>query len=191
MLPSSVSTRSPRRYGGLAQALHWATAILVLAAFIYGPGGPEDRVYLASRDAERHLHETLGFTVFVLSALRVLWRLVDRRPDPEPVARWMGRLAKAVQGGLYLLLFAVPLTAIVGAWLEGHPLAFLGGLEIASPFAASHDTGTTLAEIHGWLGDAILWLAGLHAAAALYHQALLKDGVLRSMLPRWLLRDRA
>ena len=178
----------PKRYGAVAQCLHWATALLVLVAFIYGPGGPEDRVYAASRDFDRHLHETLGGAVFLLTFARVAWRLFDRRPQPEPVARWMGIAAKALQGLLYLLLFAVPMTAIAGAWLEGHPLAYLGGLEIPSPIPPSHALGQTLAEIHGWLGDVILWLAGAHALAAIYHQLVLKDGVLRSMLPRWLMR---
>ena len=175
----------PQRYGGVAQAIHWATAILVLVAFIYGPGGPESRVYAAARDAERHLHETLGSCVFALALIRVLWRIVDRRPDPVPVARWMGLAAKAVQGLLYGLLFAVPATAIAGAWLEGHPLAWLGGIEIASPIGSSHDLGASLAWLHGWLGDAILWTAGLHALAAIYHRVVLRDGVLASMLPRW------
>ncbi|MGN6529940.1 MAG: cytochrome b [Burkholderiaceae bacterium] len=178
---------APQRYGGAAQLLHWATAVLVLAAFVYGPGGPEERVYAPSRDFDRHLHETLGSTVFVLAVVRVAWRLVARRPDPAPVNRWMGLAAAAVQGLLYVLLFAVPLTAITGAWLEGHPLAYLGGLQIAAPFAASHDAGAAVATIHGWLGDAILWVAGLHAVAALYHHFILRDGVLASMLPRWVL----
>jgi cytochrome b561 len=43
--------------------------------------------------------------------------------------------------------------------------------------------GATLAQLHGTLGDAIIWLAGLHAAAALYHHFFLKDRVLRAMLP--------
>ena len=125
--PPSLS-RTRQRYGRVAQALHWATAVLVLVAFVYGPGGPEARVYAPSRDFDRHLHETLGSTVLLLALVRVAWRLVDRRPDPVPVNRWMGLAARAVQGLLYLLLFAVPLTAISGAWLEGHPLAWLGGL---------------------------------------------------------------
>lgn len=33
-----------------------------------------------------------------------------------------------------------------------------------------------------------LWVAGFHAMAALFHQFILKDGVLASMLPAWLLR---
>jgi cytochrome b561 len=37
--------------------------------------------------------------------------------------------------------------------------------------------------VHGWLGDAVMWIAGLHAAAALYHHFVRRDGVLRSMLP--------
>ena len=175
------STRT--RYGGVAQLFHWATAMLVLIAFIYGPGGPEDRVYALARDPERRLHETLGLCVIALVVLRVLWRLIDQRPAAPPMARWMHQSSRVVQGLLYLLMFAVPLTAIAGAWLGGHPLTVLGGVDIPSWVRESHDVGVTLAELHGWLGDAILWLAGLHAAAAIYHHLFLRDAVLVSMLP--------
>jgi len=174
---------SRTRYGGVAQLFHWATAILVLMAFIYGPGGSEDRVYALARDPERRLHETLGLCVIALVVLRVLWRLLDQQPAAPPMARWMHLSSRAVQGLLYLLLFAVPLTAIAGAWLGGHPLTVLGGVDIPPWVGESHDVGVTLAELHGWLGDAILWLAGLHAAAAIYHHLFLRDAVLVSMLP--------
>jgi len=177
---------SPTRYGSLEQAFHWLTAILVLIAFIYGPGGSEQRVYSPQRDADRHQHETLGLLVFTLTLLRLLWRTVDKRPDPPEVPRWMGWAAKAVQALLFVLLLALPVTAATGAWLEGHPLTLLGGRTIASPLATRHEIGATLAELHGWLGDIILWLAGAHALAALYHHVMLRDGVLVSMLPGWL-----
>jgi cytochrome b561 len=174
------------RYGGVAQALHWATAILVLVAFIYGPGGSEQRVYSAARDWDRQLHETLGMCVLTLVVLRSAWRLFDDRPDPPAVSRWMGLAASIAQALLYVLMFAVPLTAIAGAWLEGHPLTLLGGLQVQPMVAEAHDTGKLIAEIHTWLGDTILWLAGFHALAGIYHHFILRDGVLRSMLPRWL-----
>ncbi|MEX3946040.1 cytochrome b, partial [Paraburkholderia sp. BR10937] len=44
---------------------------------------------------------------------------------------------------------------------------------------------------HKWLGDTIMWLAGFHAFAALYHHVVLKDDVLITMLPRWLPARRA
>ncbi len=180
------SAASPTRYGGIEQVFHWLTAILVLVAFVYGPGGSEQHVYSPARDADRHLHETLGLLVFALTPLRLCWRTVDKRPDPPAVPRWMGWLAKAVQVLLYLVLLALPITAATGAWLEGHPLTLLGGTSIPSPLATRHDIGASLAELHGWLGDIVLWLAGAHALAALYHHFFLSDGVLVSMLPRWL-----
>ncbi|HEX7641849.1 MAG TPA: cytochrome b [Burkholderiaceae bacterium] len=182
--------RSPdiSRYGLVAQSLHWITAALVLAAFTLGPGGSEEHVYAATRDGDRRLHETLGIMVFFISAVRLAWAAVDRRPDPALAHPWMDSASRIVQGGLYLLLFAVPLTAITGAWLENHPLTLVGGFNIIAPFAADHALGAMIAEAHGWLGDAILWLAGLHAAAAVYHHWMLGDRVLVSMLPDWLER---
>lgn len=180
-----MTDHSPKRFGAIAQSIHWLTAILVLAAFIYGPGGSEQRVYLPSRDFGRQVHETLGLCVFTLLFLRVIWRAFDQRPSTDDLPRWMEIAAKSLQGLLYLLLFAVPATAISGAWLEGHPLTLLGGVEIAPLLGLSHDLGSTISEIHTVLGDAILWLAGLHAAAAIYHHVVMKDGVLLSMLPRW------
>ena len=97
----------------------------------------------------------------------------------------MSIAAKCVQWVLYLLLFALPLTAIAGAWLEGHPLTLLAGVKVAPLLGLSHDVGAPIATIHTWLGDAILWLAGFHALAALYHHIVLEDGVLASMLPCW------
>ena len=183
---NDTETAAPRRYSGGAQTIHWVTAILVLIAFIFGPGGSELRVYSPARDFDRQLHETLGLTVFALVMLRVLWWRFESRPPAVPAARWMSLAAKAVQGLLYLLLFAVPVSAISGAWLEGHPLTLLGGVQIAPWLAKSHELGASIATLHTWLGDALLWLAGLHAAAALAHHFALRDEVLVAMLPRWL-----
>lgn len=179
-----MQSKTIKRHSAPTQALHWITALLVLVAFIYGPGGSELRVYSAARDFERQLHETLGVCVLALAVLRIVWRAFDERPEPAPVARWMRVAAGGVQAALYVLLFAVPLTAIGGAWLEGHALTLLGGVSLAAPLAESHALGARIAEVHTWLGDAILWLAGAHAAAALFHHFILKDSVLRSMIAR-------
>lgn len=179
--------QSNDRYGAVAQAFHWVTAVLVLVAFLYGPGGRETRVYADAMNFDRQLHETLGVAVFLLVIIRVLWRMFDRRPHPPQGPRWMELASKVVQALLYVLLFALPITAIAGAWLEGHPLTLLGDVHVGPYVPVAHDFGAGVANVHGWLGDAIMWLAGLHAAAAIFHHVLLRDGVLASMLPRWLL----
>ncbi len=179
-------TPGPVRYGALAQSFHWVTAVLVLVAFIYGPGGSETRVYSSAVDFDRQLHETLGLAVFVIAALRLLWRTLDAHPSFPANPRWMEGASKIVQGLLYVLMLALPVTAVTGAWLEGHPLTLLGGRHIGPALSPAHDVGAAIAAVHGWLGDAIMWLAGLHAVAAIFHHVVMRDGVLVSMMPQWL-----
>ena len=171
-------------YGPIAMAFHWPTAVLVVAAFVLGPGGSEERVYSATKDFDRELHEILGLTVFGLTLARLTWRAFASAPDLPPAPPWMNRVSRIVQALLYALLVATPVTAIAGAWLEGHALT-LGVLgTIPSPIAESHALGSEIAHIHTILGDTVLWLAGFHAAAALVHHFVLRDSVLLSMLPR-------
>jgi cytochrome b561 len=171
------------RYGAVVQILHWATAILVVIAFVYGPGGTEQRIYSLAKDFDRRVHETLGLAVLGIVVLRLAWRAFDVAPDDPPMPSWMSVASRLVHAALYALLLGIPLTAISGAWLEGHPLTLLGNVRIAPWLPETHALGSAVASVHTWLGDAILWVAGVHAAAALYHHFVLRDGVLRSMLP--------
>ena len=165
-------------------AFHWITAVLVVAAVVMGPGGSEQRVYAAAKDFERQVHEVLGLTVFGLTLLRLLWQVFATAPHLPSTPRWMHRASKIVQGLLYALLVVTPVSAIVGAWLEGHPLT-LGILGNVPPMIPeSHAAGQIVAKIHTILGDTIVWLAGFHAAAALFHHFVLRDEVLLSMLPQ-------
>jgi cytochrome b561 len=171
------------RYGAVAQAFHWLTAVLVIAAYTLSPGGAEERVYSAAGEFNRQAHETLGLVVGLLTLVRLVWRTLEATPDDPTMPVMMRYAAKIVHVALYVLLLAVPLTAVVGAWLEGHPVTLLVIGDIAPHLRLAHGVGQTFATIHTYLGDAIVWLAGLHAAAGLFHHFLLRDRVLRSMLP--------
>ena len=96
---------------------------------------------------------------------------------------WMELGARVGQWAIYALLVLVPVTAILGAWLEGHSLTVLAVGNIQPLLPQSRQLGPVLANIHGWLGDVLIWLAGLHAAAALYHHFWRRDTVLLSILP--------
>src|SRR5207302_10590372 len=103
-------------------AFHWLTAVLVLAAFVMSPGGSEQQVYSAAKDFDRQIHEVLGLTVLSLALLRLASRAFAPAPQLPSAPQWMNRISKVVQGLLYTLLVATPVTATAGAWLEGHPL---------------------------------------------------------------------
>ena len=171
------------RYGAVAQAFHWTTVVLVVAAYLLGEGGPESRVYSATRASDLAWHETLGILVFVVVLVRLVWRLIDRVPEEPPMPVWMSLASRLVHWVLYAMLVAVPLTAIVGAWYEGYPVTFLGIGQIGPWLALSHDFGRTITELHTTLGSFIVWVAGAHAAAALFHHFVMRDRVLLAMLP--------
>ncbi len=180
---SVLDRPSNHGYGTVAIAFHWATAILVLCAFIMGPGGSEQHVYSPARDFDRQIHEALGLTVFAMTLLRLTWRLLVSPPVLQSSPRWLVRLSRTVQAALYALLFITPATAVLGAWLEGHPLTLwlLGNVPPLIP--EFHALGRSIAEVHTILGDTVMWVAGFHAAAGLFHHFVLKDAVLLSMVP--------
>lgn len=132
-------------------------------------------------------HESLGILVFVLTILRLLWLFFRPAAPKVSMAMWMRVLAKLMHVALWALMLALPITAILTLGSEAHPLTLLGGLRIDKMPILSGSAIADLAdwgEVHQFLGDAIMWLAGLHAVAAIYHHVILKDGVLKAMLPR-------
>src|SRR3981081_3637996 len=109
------------RYSATAQVLHWLTALLVVVAYIVSVGGSETRVYLSVNDFSRGLHELFGMSVFALTLVRVCWRAIFSPPKSPDMPAWMELGARLGHWTIYALLVLVPLTAILGAWLEGHP----------------------------------------------------------------------
>ena len=182
---------SPDRthYDALSRAFHWITTIAVVVAFVLGPEhfgrSMRDGLDPATR-SDIVWHETLGVLVFVLTALRLLWVAVRPAAPRFTMAAWMQTASKLMHLALWLLMLVLPASAMLALASEGHPLTLLGGVRVnemtaiaASPLASLADWG----DVHGFLGDLILVLAGLHALAAIVHHVKLKDGVLKSMLP--------
>jgi len=178
------------RYDGLSQVLHWLTAIIVTVAFILGPGGFGRLMRQGVDPATRNdivWHESLGILVLVLTMLRLAWMALRPAAPQLQMARWMYLAAKLVRIALWVLLIALPVTALLALGSEGHPLTLLGGVRIdRMPFIAESRVAglADWGEVHQFLGDSIMWLAGLHAIAAILHHVVLKDGVLVAMLPR-------
>lgn len=190
MLNKYMNNPSATHYDAVSRAFHWITAIVVTIAFVLGPGGFGREMHQGLDPATRSdivWHETLGVLVFVLTALRLLWVAVRPAAPQFAMSGTMHLASRLAHLALWALLLILPATAILSLGSESHPLTLLGGIRVDhmplianSPLAKLADWG----DVHGLLGDAIIWLAGLHAVAAIYHHVALKDGVLRSMLPK-------
>ena len=182
---SEAAARPPVkiRYDGVTLFLHWSVALLILVAFAIAQGrglvprGPE-------RTALMDLHRSLGVLVLALVALRMVWRAVSPPPPmPADTAPLLLLAAKAGHLALYALMIAVPLAGVLMTQANGHSVSVFGLITLPALVGEDKAFGHTLEEAHELLGTAIIVLAGLHAAAALVHQHVLKDGTLSRMLP--------
>lgn len=174
----------PQRYTYTAMLFHWLIAVLVVAAFTLGlvmtdiPGLTPTKLRYFS------WHKWLGVTVLLLAALRVLWRLFHQSPEyPATMARWQQSAARGLHILLYVLIFAVPLSGYFYSLASGVPVVYLGLFELPVLIEANPGLKPVLKAVHYWLNMLLAGSVGVHVAAALKHQFVDRDGVLRRMLP--------
>lgn len=150
------------RYSTQQIVLHWAVVLLLVFQYLWNePMGTAFRTWM--REGQKSLsggalaHLLAGVAILLIA----LWRLALRRgapPAPHGTAP-LDRLAQAVHWLLYAMLIATPATGMI-AWIAG-----------------IRDVG----EIHEVLTTVLLALTGLHVVGALYHQFVLRDGLLNRM----------
>jgi len=167
-------TRNSARYSKSMIVIHWVTALAVLGAWLTSQSGR----HIAENPPL--LHFSLGLAVLVLVVPRLILRLAGGTPDVEPQSGWLGAAAKAGHAVLYLFLIALPLTGWYAASRLGVPVSFFG---LQLPAIADKVQGSPglIADLHENAGTVILYLAGLHALMAIWHQFVLRDGTLQRM----------
>ncbi|MDK4807832.1 MAG: cytochrome b [Novosphingobium aromaticivorans] len=176
-------TGSIIRYDAITILLHWVTALLVVTLF----GLAEFWGFLPRGTPLRHelqgLHISLGLVLAVVATLRVVWRLMFGRTLPEIESTLPYWAAKGVHYLLYILLGGQVVLGFVFRWAQGEAFTFFGLFAVPSAFAPDKALAQTIGEAHELVGWAIILLAGLHAAAALFHHYALRDSTLKRMLP--------
>lgn len=170
------------RYTTPAIVLHWLLALMILGALAFGmymtslPMSP-------SRLRLYNYHKWVGMTILALSALRLLWRLTHRPPAGVPMPAWQARLAHGVHVGMYLLFFAVPLVGWAYSSATGFQIVLYGVLPLPSWVPADRDLAEAIKPWHGRLAFTLAALVILHAAGALKHQFVDRDGLIGRMWP--------
>jgi cytochrome b561 len=166
-----------QRYSKVIIALHWATAVLILAAWLTSEGGRQ------IRQNPPLLHFALGLSVLVLIVPRLLSRLLGGAPRIEdPRGPLMNLAAKVGHAVLYLFMIGLPITGWYAASRMGIPISIFG-LSLPSIATAVQAPPGWVAELHEAAGTIILFLGGLHALIAVWHQFVLRDGTMQRMSP--------
>ena len=165
-------------FGLPARTFHWLTVLMLVGSFAvvwavgWLPAGPP-------RAQAVGLHRTIGLLVLLITVLRLLWRLVSRRPPRVGTLPWRWA-AVVVHAMLLASLLVVPLLGWAYTNARGHPL-LLWGIRLPSLIFKDEYFSRVAIEGHEFLAYTLLTLIGAHAAAALWHHVVLHDATLKRM----------
>ena len=149
-------------FGAVSRGFHWVIGIMMLCLVPIGlfmailPEGAPERADFVSA------HQSLGLTVLLLAAGRIIWLIVS--PPPAPLSlrgSWQHRAAHIVHIGLYAALLAFPLSGYLID--QGRSIDFYG---LAIPRPDWPAASTAALWVHAWALPAVFYASlGLHLAA--------------------------
>jgi len=167
------------RYNTTMVVLHWVLAIFILGAIFIGAVVLDE---MESDHPQKILllktHIIVGAGILLFTLLRLIVRF--RTPQPAPLEgnnKWMDKFSASVHYLLYLLTILTVLSGLTLAASADLPTVLLNHIG-----QLPKDYEDFLAhEAHDVFANLLLLTILLHAAAALYHQFILKDGLLSRM----------
>jgi cytochrome b561 len=171
-------------YPATSKLLHWLVAICVLttapvaiAMTRVGKGPTQDMLY--------NFHKSLGVLILVLMLLRLINRLAVGAPIADPgIVPWQKTVSSVVHTSLYVLLLAMPVVGYIANSAYGASTPFFGLFNLPMIVEKNDELATQLFAIHRWVGRLVILIVLVHVGAALYHYFVLRDDVLKRMLPR-------
>lgn len=168
-----------KRYNTTMVVLHWVLAIFILGAIFMGA------VILDEMESDHpqkilllKLHIIVGAGIMLFTLLRLVLRFTTQQPAPMVSNNGlMDKLATTVHYLLYLLTILTVIAGVVLAISADLPAVLLNHVgELPKDYEdfVAH-------EAHDLFANLLFFTILLHAAAALYHQFILKDGLLSRM----------
>ncbi len=182
---------APSDYTLTAKVLHWLIALVI---FVQLPLGWLMHDFVGIQKFQAYnFHKSLGITVLAVMILRLIWRLFHRPPKmPASMSALERGLAYLVHVLLYVSVVLMTLTGWAMISVSDKPSVLFQYTRFpllpwlnALPAEQKKSYLDLFHEAHEALGYVLLALIAIHAAGALRHAILLKDGVFSRMLIRF------
>jgi cytochrome b561 len=170
------------RWGSFAQFLHWLIVALIITQVVLALSAGQ--LHGMAKLAMLARHKSVGITILMLAVLRLVWRLTNPTPPlPATLKPYERFLAHFTHTALYVLIFVMPITGWIMTSARGFPASWFNLFQLPDLVAKNRSLYEAMKETHGALAWTLGAVATLHLLAALKHHFILKDTVLRRMLP--------
>jgi len=169
------------KYTPLAIGFHWLIAVgvaltVALALYLEGLDRGETKNLILS------VHKSVGLAILMLTWLRLIWRLTHRPPAlPANMSPLQRLAAHATHVCLYAITIAMPVTGYVSVAARGRETTFFNLFVVPSWVPLDRALSNLTETTHRYGQYAVYALVALHVGAALYHQFVKRDGLIRRM----------
>jgi len=148
------------RYNGVARALHWAMALLIILALVLGIGHdalPKDWAVIP-------IHKSIGLTVLALTLVRIVWRLANPAPRlTVAMPSWEKGAAHATHALFYIFMIVLPLSGWIMTSAGTRPLNWFFLFDVPKFAVGKEDAIVGLSrgahELLPWLWVALIILS--------------------------------
>lgn len=168
-----------RQYSKRTALIHWLVFLLVITALFLGHELDESK-NAAQKISLFPVHFLIGDLVLLLVLLRIYFRKKDGEPAPANANPLLNKIAAATHVLLNLSLIAVAVSGIATAVTSG----VIEAIKQGDPNLLPDFSKVDAKEFHELFIGIMLLLVAFHIVAALYHQFVVKDHLLRRIMVR-------
>jgi cytochrome b561 len=185
-------------YAQPARRFHWLVAALIFIQFpiawymiyrseempgVNDKGEAVKGVWDATTNFFFSSHKTLGLLIFLIVLMRLIYRLTNGAPRPDPsVPAAMTGMSHFVHWSIYVLLIALPIGGYIGISYGNYLDVF--GIHFPAVTAEDKKMSEQVLGLHELGAQLLFVFVGVHIGAALYHWFIRKDRVVERMLPK-------
>lgn len=173
---------TPRsQFTAFSRLLHWTMAAMVLTMLCIGVAMV---VSLAHYHVLVSIHRPLGIAILILVVVRFVNRLLNPPPPfPATMSRTERLGATASELAMYGLMFVLPLVGWGMLSAARYPIVLLGSLHLPFILPQNVRLYSFLRSAHTILAYVFFLTFIAHFAAILFHTLVVRDGILKRMVP--------
>ncbi|MEZ9539068.1 cytochrome b [Shewanella sp. 10N.286.51.B8] len=170
-------------YGLVSISLHWLSALTVIGLFGLGFWMVDLTYYSSWYKTAPDIHKSVGILLLLATLVRLVWGLGSAKPHAKSNHKaWEQTAAKWAHGMLYLLMLAIMATGFLISTADGRGIWVFDWFEVPSLGSFINNQADIAGLVHQYAAYTLIALVIIHAAGAVKHQLIDKDGTLSRMI---------
>jgi len=169
------------QFGLISTYIHWVSAIMVFSLFALGYWMVDLTYYSEWYREAPYYHKSFGLTLFLLTVLRITWKLKNKTPKNIGSNTTEHQLAKLAHLVLYGVLLCIIFSGYLISTADGRGIELFNLITVPSMGELFANQEDLAGEVHEIAAYTIMAMVALHVVAALKHHFIDKDETIKRM----------